>query len=134
MLENLELSLSILLTGIVIVFSVLILLIGVIKLYASIVVSVQKIIDEKKEDRIAENENKKTEAAVKPEVVEKVEVEPEQAEDDDDTIPGEIVAAIAAAVEMIFGEGTVTVKSIKKSSKRRSVWKSAGVAENTRAF
>jgi len=134
MLENLELSLSILLTGIVIVFSVLILLIGVIKLYASIVVSVQKIIDEKKEDRIAENENKKTEAAVKPEVVEKVEAEPEQAEDDDDTIPGEIVAAIAAAVEMIFGEGTVTVKSIKKSSKRRSVWKSAGVAENTRAF
>lgn len=134
MLENLELGLSILLTGIVIVFSVLILLIGIIKLYASIVVSVQKIVDEKKADRIAENENKKVETAVQTEIVEKAEAEPEQAEEDDDTIPGEIVAAIAAAVEMIFGEGSVKIKSIKKSSKRRSVWKSAGVAENTRAF
>ena len=135
MVDDLKLGLSILLTGIVIVFAVLILLIGVIKLYASIVVSVQKIVDEKKTDRIPENENKNEEIAVKPEIVEKVEAAPpDQTEEDDDTVPGEIVAAIAAAVEMIFGEGSVKIKSIRKSSKRRSVWKSAGVAENTRSF
>ena len=132
MLENLKLGLTILLTGIVIVFSVLILLIGIIKLYASIVVSIQKIIDEKKHKK-AEYESKKAEAAVEPKAVETVAAEPEQPADDG-TVPGEIVAAIAAAVEMIFGEGSVKIKSIKKSSKRRSVWKSAGVAENTRSF
>ena len=133
MLENLKLGLIILLTGIVIVFSVLILLIGIIKLYASIVVSVQQAIDEKKNKK-SEDESKKAEAAVaKPEVVETAAAEPEQAVDDG-TVPGEIVAAIAAAIEVIFGEGNVKIKSIKKSSKRRSVWKSAGVAENTRSF
>ncbi len=133
MLGNLELGLSILLTGIVIVFTVLILLIGIIKLYASIVVSVQQIIDEKKHKKL-ENESKKAEEAVEPEIVEQAAAEPEQAEEDDGTVPGEIVAAIAAAIEMIFGEGNVKIKSVKKSSKRRSVWKSAGVAENTRSF
>lgn len=133
MLENLKLGLIILLTGIVIVFTVLILLIGIIKLYSSLVVSVQQYIDEKKHKK-AEDESKKAEAAVEPKVVETTAAaEPEQPADDG-TVPGEIVAAIAAAVEVIFGEGSVKIKSIKKSSKRRSVWKSAGVAENTRSF
>ena len=132
MLENLKLGLIILLTGIVIVFAVLILLIGIIKLYSSLVVKVQQYVDEKKHKK-AEDESKKVEAAVKPEVVETAAAEPEQPADDG-TVPGEIVAAIAAAVEVIFGEGNVKIKSIKKSSKRRSVWKSAGVAENTRSF
>lgn len=134
MLENLRLGLTILLTGLVIVFGVLILLIGIIKLYASIVVSVQQIIDEKKHKKMqSESESKKTEAAVEPEIIETAAAEPEQAEDDG-SVPGEIIAAIAAAIEVIFGEGNVKIKSIKKSSKRRSVWKSAGVAENTRSF
>ena len=132
MLENLKLGLIILLTGIVIVFTVLILLIGIIKLYSSLVVKIQQYVDEKKHKE-AEDESKKVEAAVEPEVVETAAAEPEQPVDDG-TVPGEIVAAIAAAVEMIFGEGSVKIKSIKKSSKRRSVWKSAGVAENTRSF
>ena len=132
MLENLKLGLIILLTGIVIVFTVLILLIGVIKLYSSLVVSIQQTIDEKKHKK-AEDESKKAEAAVEPKIVETVAAEPEQPVDDG-TVPGEIVAAIAAAVEVIFGEGSIKIKSIKKSSKRRSVWKSAGVAENTRSF
>ena len=54
--------------------------------------------------------------------------------DDDGTVPGEIVAAIAAAIDAVFGEGNVVVKSVKRASKRRSVWKSAGMAENTRSF
>ena len=53
---------------------------------------------------------------------------------DDSAIPLEVIAAIAAAVEVVFGEGAVQIKSVKRSSKRRSAWKSAGVAENTRSF
>lgn len=134
MLENLKIGLIILLTGIVIVFSVLVLLIGIIKLYSTIVSSVQNSISDKKNKK-EKNESEKVEVPV-PKVEQAVVENAAKTEQpkDDDTVSGEIVAAIAAAIEVIFGEGAVKIKSIKKSSKRRSVWKSAGVAENTRSF
>lgn len=131
MLENLEIGFIILLTGIVVVFSVLVLLIGIIKLYSTIVYNAQNNAKNKKNKNV-KNEKTESEAVSLPEPV-KAETAVEK-EPSDGTVPGEVVAAIAAAIEVIFGQGAVKIKSIKKSSKRRSAWKSAGVAENTRSF
>lgn len=125
--ENLKLGFIILLTGVLVVFAVLVLLIGIIKLYSTIVYNVQNKGNKK---------DKSEQTAVKTEskpVVEEASAQPETQEDDG-TVPGEIIAVIAAAVEAIFGQGAVKIKSVRKSSKRRSAWKSAGVAENTRSF
>lgn len=130
MKENLELGFIILLTGIVVVFAVLVLLIAIIKLYSTIVYNVQNRGDKKngKDDSIS---TVKTEpSAVKSNTVEKS----EPVRETDGSIPGEIIAAIAAAVEVIFGQGNVKITSVKRSAKRRSAWKSAGMAENTRSF
>ena len=126
--ENLKLGFIILLTGIVVVFAVLILLIGIIKMYSTIVYNAQNK-GNKKDKKVKDLPTAEVEAA--PAVVQRT--EPVE-EEDDTSIPGEIVAAIAAAVEVIFGQGTVKIKSVRKSSKRRSAWKSAGIAENTRSF
>lgn len=135
MLDNLKLGLIILLTGIVVVFAVLILLIIIIKVYSTGVSNAQSRIEERKVEvkkaKTGQPENTETKPVV--EAAEKTK------QPDGDSIPGEIIAAIAAAVEVIFGEGAVTVSSVKraktqKTSKRRSAWKAAGMAENTRAF
>ncbi len=51
-------------------------------------------------------------------------------------IPGEVVAAIAAAVAMMAPEGKrYAVKSVsRKDAGGRSAWAAAGVADNTRPF
>lgn len=134
MFENLKLGLIILLTGIVVVFSVLVLLILIIKLYSTAVSSAQNSIEAKKIEK--QKEAQKTEPVEKPEP-QPVETAVSEPEPDDGAIPGEIIAAIAAAVDTIFGEGAVTVTSIKRAKKpssRRNAWKAAGMAENTRAF
>lgn len=125
--SDLKLGFIILLTGFVVVFAVLILLIAIIKVYSTLVYSLQHKNDKSSEKIKTEKKPVEVEAAKPAETV-------KQAEVSEDTVPGEIVAAIAAAIEVIFGQGAVKIKSIKKSSKRRSVWKSAGVAENTRSF
>ena len=53
----------------------------------------------------------------------------------DGAIPGEIVAAITAAVTCLEGEN-VTVHSIRRApaASRRGVWGDAGVLQNTRPF
>lgn len=52
-------------------------------------------------------------------------------------IPGEVVAAIAAAVYCLEGGG-VTVRSVRRvpqpGASRRGVWGDAGVAQNTQPF
>ncbi len=132
MLENLRLGFIILLTGIVIVFSVLILLIGIIKLYSALVVSIQetfkKKFAKKKKKSVTREEIEAPVEAPKTENVESA------ASSDNDAIPLDVIAAIAAAVDYVFGEGAVKIKSVRKSSKRRSAWRSAGMAENTRSF
>ena len=144
MFDNMKLGLVILLTGIVVVFSVLVLLILIIKLYSTGVSNAQSTIEKKKVEKAStEEDSKKTSSDDITEVstaAENVQTASIEKTEDNDTIPGEIIAAIAAAVEVIFGEGAVEVKSVKKarqpgvSSRRRSAWKAAGMAENTRAF
>ncbi len=115
---------TVLVTGFVVVFTVLILLIGIIKLYSTIV--------------------------YKAEMRSKARKEAKSKKDDDDTpkgtgvgggsattntagaVSGEVLACIAAAVAMMYGEG-VRIKNIRKAP-ARSAWGNAGVAANTRAF
>ncbi|MBQ1389575.1 MAG: OadG family protein [Clostridia bacterium] len=130
-MSEMKVGLIILLTGIVVVFGVLVLLIFIIKMYSTAVSNAQSRIEQSKTTK----EPKPVKVAEsKPEPIEKA-----QTEQPDDTIPGEIIAAIAAAVDTVFGEGAVTVTSVKKakrqnSSGRYNAWRSAGMAENTRAF
>ena len=125
--NKVTLSLTILLTGLVVVFLVLIVLTEIIKLYGTLVHN-------------ATNKNKK------PKPVEKAQ-EPAPAPVStpvpaapaapavEDGIPGEIVAAIAAAVYCTEGASVSAIKSIRRSrSASRSAWGMAGVMENTRPF
>ena len=114
-------ALSVLVTGLVVVFAVLVLLVAIIKIYSTIVYK-------------AQNKPKK-----------------DKSKDDDDTpkgtgaggnsasagaqggISSEVLACIAAAVEAMYGAGSVRIKNIKKVSKR-SAWGNAGVVANTRPF
>ena len=125
--NKVTLSLTILLTGLVVVFLVLIVLTEIIKLYGTLVHN-------------ATNKNKK------PKPVEKAQ-EPAPAPVSapvpaapaapavEDGIPGEIVAATAAAVYCTEGASVSAIKSIRRSrSASRSAWGMAGVMENTRPF
>lgn len=50
-------------------------------------------------------------------------------------IPGEVVAAVAAAVYCLYGDGSRSVVSIRRQSPTgRSAWEMAGLLENTRPF
>lgn len=113
---------TVLITGFVVVFAVLILLIAIIKIYSTIVYNFQ-------------NKPKKG----------------KKNKDDDDTPKGtgatggggsvaanggvspEVLACIAAAVEFMYGKGNVRVKNIRKAP-ARSAWSNAGVVANTRSF
>lgn len=115
---------TVLITGFVVVFSVLILLIAIIKLYSTIVYNAEMKAKARKEAK-----SKK---------------------DDDDTpkgtgagggsatantaggVSGEVLACIAAAVAMMYGDN-VRIKNIRKAP-ARSAWSNAGVVANTRAF
>lgn len=127
-MEFMKLGLVILLTGILVVFAILLLLIGVIKLYGTIVYNAQNKKNNKAKK--AEEPSVKAEPAVETAAAE----QSEALQEDSSDVPGEIIAVIAAAVEAVFGQGAVKIKSVKKTSKRRSAWKSAGMAENTRSF
>lgn len=119
--EKFSISLTTLLTGFVVVFSVLILLIVIIALYGKIVYTAQ---------------NKKKKKTVV--VVEKTE-EPAKAapatKQPANGISDEIIAVIAAAVDSTYGVGNAKIKSIRKSVKSgRPAWGQAGVLDNTRPF
>ena len=133
LLANLKIGLIILLTGIVVVFSVLVLLIIIIKIYSTAVSNAQSKIEQRKIEKIEVlKKSEAPSAEEKPESAEKIEPE-----EDDTAIPGEIIAVIAAAVDTVFGQGAVAIKSVKRAKpavKRRNAWRAAGMAENTRAF
>ena len=64
--------------------------------------------------------------------------QPPVARADNGAIPGEIIAAISAAVATVMGEGAVIhgIKRVAKSGKgsRRGAWGEAGVREHTTPF
>ena len=50
------------------------------------------------------------------------------------TIPGEVIAAISAAVYCMFGEGARVMSVRRQQRTGRSAWSMAGLLENTRPF
>ena len=125
-------SLTVLLTGFVVVFLVLLLLIGVIKLYSAIVRAIENRAKRSKEKKAQMAAEKSVAEPVRPvETAEAVSAPPTE----DGAIPQEIIAVIAAAVDSMYGEGSSSrIKSIKKSPSSRSAWGNAGVLQNTRPF
>ncbi len=120
--DKVTISLQILLTGFVVVFLVLLLLIFVIKIYGTIVYNAQ---NKPKKDK----KKAKTDVEAQATVVPAPPVVTKQG-----GVSTEIVAAIAAAVDYIYGPNKVVVKNIKKSQTPKRAWFNAGVMNNTRPF
>lgn len=120
-------AILVLITGLVIVFLMLIALILIIKLYGSIIYNLTQ-------------KNKSAPKAPVPAIapaVQKVAMpEPAPAPVIEEGIPGEVIAAIAAAVYCAEGVSLSAVRSIRrvKSGSSRSAWGMAGVLDNTRPF
>ena len=49
-------------------------------------------------------------------------------------VPGEVVAAISAAVAEVMGTGNFRIQSVRKKADGRSPWSMAGVLQNTKPF
>ena len=124
MLDKLVLGLQVTLIGLVIVFIMLFLIIGVIKLLAMIIGSIEKRANNKKAKRDA----KVSETVVKKqeEIAELSETEAEQEQQNDE----ELIAVLAAACAAVMGTepSQVIVKSDTKV--RRTAWASAGRREH----
>lgn len=136
-MENLNLCLTILITGFVVVFAVLILLIAIIKIYGTIVSKALSASQERKARKAAEQ--KKALEQEKAQQSEKASPAAAASAAPAPTVQGispEIVAVIAAAVDSTYGTGCAKITSIKKSkaNNSRPAWGMAGVFENTRPF
>lgn len=123
-------SAKVILTGFVVVFSVLLLLILIIKLYSTIVQKAQQS-GKKKKEKIKVKEY--TPSVSAPAAVPVVSTSPVQSVQDG--VTDEVVAVISAAVATMYGSsGKARIKSIKKSNSGRSAWANAGILDNTRPF
>lgn len=120
---------KVILTGFIVVFSMLFLLIVIIKVYSAVIAGVQNASDRRmrKKEKVMEPITNGSIASSK-----LVYVTPPTV---DEGIPEEVVAVIAAAVAASASPGVTThIKSIKKSNGGRSAWANAGVLDNTRPF
>ena len=124
-MDNLTLSITILLTGFAVVFAVLLILIGIIKGYGSIIYGIQNRSKEKKASRNADLP--KVERDTEPEPAALIEAAP--GTDDD-----ELIAVISAAVYAMYSSSNVRIKSIRKAPARSNAWRSAGLSDNVRPF
>ena len=110
---------SVVITGLLVVFCILIILTLIILGYGTLVYKIQ---NRKKNPPVQKNADKP-----------KVEKAPAVQEEG---ISGEIIAAIAAAVAaMEEGTGSsYSIRSVRRSAGTRPVWGAAGLMENTRPF
>ncbi|MBE6781414.1 MAG: hypothetical protein E7540_01640 [Ruminococcaceae bacterium] len=123
-----DVAINVTFTGIVIVFSMLVLLVLVLMIFGLISSFATKL-SEKKSERINKAQLEKMALDTNIE-------EPIILTQNAPSNQNEIVAAISAAIATIYsGSGKKPIiKSIKKSGSRRSAWASAGIADNTRTF
>lgn len=129
--EKLISAAKVILTGFAVVFGMLMLLIGIIKLYSFLVTTAQRAVDNRarRKERVMEpvNSENGVHIVTKPAYVTSPDIERD--------IPDEVVAVIAAAVAAYDSpDKPIRIKSIKKSSRGRSAWANAGVLDNTRPF
>ncbi|MBQ4569332.1 MAG: OadG family protein [Ruminococcus sp.] len=116
-------SLIILITGFVVVFLVLLLLIGLIKLYSGIVYAAQNK---------AKAKAKPAQPALAPVAAEAVTVAPASHNEGLDL---QTVAVITAAVEAFYGSTKkVRVTGIRPANTARNEWANAGIRENIPAM
>lgn len=115
---------AVVVTGLIVVFAALILLIVCIYVINAIIGLFTKRGEKKSGDDTGKTAAPK--AAGKQAVTQAAVVEP--------GISGGVVAAIAAAIAMLTGGKKAIIRSIKRSGSNRSVWASAGIAENTKPF
>lgn len=122
-------SAKVVLTGFVVVFAMLILLIFIIKIYSAIVQKAQSAGSNSKKGKKNKDEKPAEKPAAAPDPV-------VTASAATDGISDEVVAVISAAVATMYGSSEkARIKSIKKSSDGgRSAWAKAGVLDNTRPF
>ena len=123
--DNFSLSITILLTGFSVVFAVLLILIGIIKLYGTVIYRIQNKKSVKKASRNADLPKVERETLPEPAAV----VEAAPGTDDD-----ELIAVISAAVYSVYSASSVRIKSIRKARDRGSAWRSAGLSDNVRPF
>ena len=124
MADKLTTSLTVLLTGFVVVFAVLLLLIGIIKLYGTIVYRIQTGQKEK-----SKKSEPVIEEIVAPATVPAAVIEAEETVDD-----SELIAVISAAVYAMYSDQKVKIKSIRRTQTKSAAWKNAGLADNIRPF
>jgi len=124
------LALSTLITGMVVVFSVLILLVFLIWLFASLI----HWFDGRKAAKAAKRESLKMMPPPPPVPLESA--APSAPAEEPGGIPQEVVAVISAAVSSVTG-GKGKVHSIRETRTPRGIrpaWSSAGLLDNTRPF
>ena len=123
-------SLSVILTGIIVVFAMLLLLILTIKLISLLVAGFETLSKNSKDKKAAKpNASAGSEPAAQAPAGKSAAKET--------GTPGGVIAAISAAVAMMLGHGNFKIKGIRKAdggSKRRNAWKTAGMQDNTRPF
>ena len=124
-MDNLGLSVTVLLTGFSVVFAVLFALIGIIKLYGTVIYNIQNKKHDKKASRNSDLPKVEREPDDEPAII--VEAEPDTDED-------ELIAVISAAVYSVYSSSEVRIKSIRKSNARGSAWRNAGLADSVRPF
>lgn len=122
--DKLTLSLTVLLTGFAVVFAVLLILIGIIKLYGTIIYNIQNRGLKKKNTPQAKS------AAVSDKVMEPVVSVDADEETDDDAL----IAVISAAVYSMYSSSGVRIKSIRKAKPASNAWRNAGLSDNLRPF
>ncbi len=126
-----ELAVTLLIAGFLIVFVVLILLIFIVTVYGKILQAVQKSINNRKEKNQSQQaQQTEPDSKIENEAAAVAEI----TENSGGELSGEIVAVIAAAVDAVYGEKPHRIKSVKRSRQTRSAWGNAGVIENTRPF
>lgn len=119
--ENIIQALTVLVTGFVVVFAVLILLIAIIKIYSTIVYNALNKPKKEKKNKDDDDTPKGTGAGGS-----------NKGAAPNGAVSPEVLACIAAAVEFMYGAGNVRIKNIRKVP--RKAWGSAGVSVNTRPF
>lgn len=115
---------SVVITGMVVVFIGLILLVLLVMLYGKLFESINRKKENKaKAEAAAAAENKPAENV-------------SAAPDIEDGIEEEVVAAIMGAVEAMSAQSgkKLALKSVKTVKPQRNAWAAAGIADNTRPF
>ena len=131
-LDNLKThGITVTLSGIIIVFSMLVLLVIVMAVFGAVMTRISGQPKKEKQPKVKKKTNVKTAAdSDEGEVLAAISAAVMMMDE-------EVVAAISAAVNMMY-EGTgksPIIRSIKPSTKQsRSAWKTAGVLNNTRPF